>query len=328
MNLIEISNKFPTDLDAIKFFEKKRWGKEISCPYCNDSKHISKRTKDYRFKCYHCDKTFSVTTGTKLHSTNLDLKQWLFAFSLIEDAKKGMSALQLKRNLHISYPTALNMYRKIRELMMIENSEVELDDVVEMDETYVGGKPRKQANIDCLPQKKRTYLDEKIKDLKAEGFKIKKGSRRVACDVGTKRGRGSQKKVPVVGIVEREGNVIAEVMKHLTYENLKQMVNKYVDKNDSVLLTDEYKGYNRFNKIIEHVSVDHKKMFSYKGLNTNTIESFWAILKRQVIGQHHHVSARHLPEYIAETVFKFNNRNKKEGTMFDKLVRNSMLEKD
>jgi IS1 family transposase len=219
------------------------------------------------------------------------------------------------------------MYHSIRDLMSIENDKVELSDVVEMDETYVGGKPRHQSNPNCLPQQKQDKLDKKIKDLTKEGFKIKKGSRHVACAVDVKRGRGT-KKIPVVGIVQRDGDVVAEVMRHTTYENLKEMLNKYVDKKDSVLITDDYKSYNKFNKIIEHVTIDHKEMYSYKGLNTNTIESFWAFIKRQIIGQHHHVSAKYLPKYVAETVFKFNNRGEEEGTMFEKLVKNAMLDKE
>lgn len=322
MNIVEISNKYPTELDAIKHFERVRWNKTITCPYCK-SKKIGNRNKDFRYHCKDCQKSFSVSTGTNLHNTRLELRTWLYAFSLISDAKKGLSALQIQRNLNISYPTALSMYHKIRELMMIENKEIELSNVVEMDETFVGGKPRKQANYEGIKQQRQVEYDLTLKHLKDEGFKIEKGKRKVKSDIGIKRGRGSEKKTPVVGMVSRDGDVIAEVMKNLTYNNLKSMVNKYVDKDNSVLFTDDYKGYNKINEIIEHVKIDHHKMYSYKGINTNTIESFWAIVKRQIIGQHHHVSVKHLPKYVAETVFKFNNRNKDD--MFDTLVKFSML---
>ncbi|NVN95712.1 MAG: transposase [Bacteroidetes bacterium] len=101
------------------------------------------------------------------------------------------------------------------------------------------------------------------------------------------------------------------------------MINKYVDKDESILFTDDYKGYRKIDEIIEYVKIDHHKMYSYKGINTNTIESFWAIVKRQIIGQHHHVSVKHLPKYVPETVFKFNNRN--DDDMFETLVKFSML---
>lgn len=322
MNIVQISNRFPTELDAIIFFEYSRWnGKKPKCAYC-DSTNISKRTKDYRFKCYDCNRTSSVTVNTLLHNTRLPLKTWLLSFSIITDAKKGLSALQLQRNLSISYPTSLKMYHKIRDIMSLENKSMdELRGVVEMDETWIGGRPRK-CKDEGLPQEKEEYLDKRYKELTAKGFKIKKGTRDVPCDINPKRGRGTDN-ITVAGIVEREGNVVAEVMDSVNYENIKKMVEKYVDEDDSVLITDEYPSYNKIGKIIEHVKVDHKRMYSYKGFNTNSIESFWALIKRQIIGQHHQVSAKHLPKYIAEIVFKYNNR--KVDDMFETLVKKSMM---
>ncbi len=320
MNIIEITDKFPTELDVVEYFEKVRWGNNPECPYCN-SAQLGVRNKDLRFHCKSCQKSFSVTTKTQIHNTRLPVRRWMFAFSLITDAKKGLSALQLQRNLNVSYPTAMLMYRKSRELMAMENKDVRLDDVVEMDETFIGGKPRPQANPTGIKPKKREKLDAQLKELKEDGFEIKKGKRRVAHAVDVKRGRGT-KQIPVVGIVERNGDVVAQVMRKLTYQNLKTMVEKYVDEDDSVLITDEYRGYSRMHNIIEHVKIDHHKIYSYKGLNTNTIESFWAVVERGIMGQYHHVSAKYLPSYIAEFVFKFNNRNNDD--MFETLVHNSM----
>jgi hypothetical protein len=126
----------------------------------------------------------------------------------------------------------------------------------------------------------------------------------------------------VTGIVQRNGDVIAEVMTNLKYPELKKMVEKYVREDESVLITDQYRGYSKMNAIIDHIAIDHQRLYSYRGVNTNSIESFWAIVKRGIIGQYHQVSARHLPNYIAEFVFKYNNR--KDDDMFDTLVKNSM----
>ena len=159
--------------------------------------------------------------------------------------------------------------------------------------------------------------------MKQDGFKIEKGKtppKKPSVDV--KRGRGTDK-IPVVGMVQRDGNVVAQVMQNLTYRNLKQMVEKHVKKDDSVIITDEYRGYSRFSEIIEHVKIDHnKRLYSYKGINTNSIESFWAIVKRGIIGQYHQVSLKYLPDYVQEFVFKYNNRNKDD--MFITIIRNSM----
>lgn len=325
MNIVEISNKFPTELEAVSFAEKMRWGKTPKCTYCKSEK-ISKRTKDLRYKCYKCDKTFSVTVGTQIHDTRLPVKTWLFALSLITDAKKGLSAKQLQRNLSISYPTAHKMYMQIRGWMSIENStNSELEGIVEMDTAYIGGKPRKQKNPDCIPQQKVEKLDERIKELKEAGVKFK-GKRGFVKCTPSKRGKGT-KNIPITGIVERNGNVFAEVTKTLNADVVKKLVKKYVKEDDAVIVTDEDTAHNKLHTIIEHIAIDHKRMYSYKGVNTNSIESFWAIIKRGIIGQYHKISPKNLPDYIAEFVFKYNNR--KEGEeMFETLVKNALQNKN
>jgi len=166
MNLIEITNRFPTELDAIKHFEKVRWKKKPKCSYCS-SDNIGGRNKDGRFHCKNCNKTFSVTTGTNIHNTRLQLKIWLFAFGVISDAKKGISAKQLERNLGIHYETAWVMYHKIRELMSIENEGISLDDIVEMDTTQID-KDRRKFQSDKGKPNPIPELDRKIKKYKGQ----------------------------------------------------------------------------------------------------------------------------------------------------------------
>lgn len=317
MNLIQINETFPTELDCVQHLETVRWGKKPKCAYCQ-SANLGVRQKDNRFTCKDCRKTSSVTVGTALHRSKVPLKTWFYAFAIITDAKKGVSALQLQRNLGISYPTAWNMYMTIRGLMVDEHGK--LDGVVEMDETYIGGKPRKNAKM-MLTETEKDKLDTKLYDLKTD-FDISEGEyKKRYPKVKPKRGRGTTK-IPVVGIVQRDGNVVAEVMQTLTARNLKKMVQEHVKEEKAVLLTDDYSGYKRFSDIIEHIKVDHQRMWSYKGINTNSIESFWAIIKRGIIGQYHQVSPKYLPNYVAEFVFKYNNR--KEDDMFETLVQNAM----
>ena len=328
MNLIEIGDNFPTEPAVVEYFEKFRWPVIKRCPYCK-SFWLSERRKDLRFYCEECKKGFSVTVNTYLHDSRVPLRTWLYAFSVVSDAKKGLSALQLQRNIGVHYETAWSMYHRIREFMIMENTSIEeLDEICEMDETYVGPKPRK---FNTGETKEPTHalkipeLDQRIAELKKEGIKFRRKKGNPAKPAkNVKRGRGTNK-IPVVGIVERDGNVVAEVMRTLTYKNLSEMVQKYVDEDDAVLVTDEYPLYNKMEQIIEHVKIDHQKLYSYRGVNTNTIESFWAIIKRQIMGQHHHVSPKYLPKYVAETVFKFNNR--KEDDMFETLVENCMRER-
>ena len=149
MNIIEIANKFQTEFDCIRYFEKVRWGDNITCPYCNSILHF-KRARDNRFHCKKCKKSFSVKTETLLHDSRLPLKTWMFAFCLISNAKKGLSALQLQRDLKVDYKTAFNMYHKIRDIMSIENDGVTLNDVVELDTKLIDVSMRK-----CQAEKKR-----------------------------------------------------------------------------------------------------------------------------------------------------------------------------
>ncbi|MCF8459578.1 MAG: IS1595 family transposase [Flavobacteriales bacterium] len=321
MNLIQINEAFPTELDCIVHLEQARYGKKPKCGFC-DSVNLGVRLKDHRFTCKDCRKTSSVTAGTALHRTRIPLKTWFYAFAIITDAKKGVSALQLQRNLGVSYPTAWNMYMTIRELMVEDNGK--LDGVVEMDETYIGGKPRKNAKM-MLTEGQKEKLDYKLYDLKQD-FEITEGEyKKKYPKVKPKRGRGTTK-ISVVGIVQRDGNVVAEVMEKLTARNLRKMVQDNVKESESILVTDEYSGYNRLSEIIEHIKIDHQKMWSYKGINTNSIESFWAIVKRGIIGQYHQVSPKYLPNYVAEFVFKYNNRH--EDDMFETLVKNAVKTND
>ena len=118
---------------------------------------------------------------------------------------------------------------------------------------------------------------------------------------------------------------MAQVIKNTKFPELRKLIDRQVKKNrkKTVLITDEGRGNLEFKKIMNQIVIEHKKMYSYKGLNSNTIESFWAIIERQIKGQHHHVDIEYLDRYVAETVFKFNNRKKDD--MFETLVKFSML---
>ena len=322
MNLIEISNNFPTELEAVKYFEQFRWGKNPACPYCG-SLSIGDRNKDLRFHCKDCFKSFSVTTNTNLHNTRLPLKSWLYAFGVISDAKKGISAKQLERNLGIHYETAWTMYHKIRDLMAIENDGIRLDNIVEMDTTTIDMSIRK-----CQVELKGTHksipkLDKEIEKYKGQ-FKFKEGDYKKPCKTGKQKTGGYASNLSVGGVVEREGNVIAHVIQNTSFAEMKKLIDDHVKKSrkETVLLTDEGRGFVRMDNIINHIVIEHKKLYSYRGLNTNTIESFWAIVDRQIKGQHHHVDIEYLEKYVAEVVFKFNNR--KNDDMFETLVKLSM----
>jgi transposase-like protein len=143
MNIIQIYKQFPTEKDCIQHLETVRWHGTPTCPYCKSGR-ATPVPKEQRYHCNNCKTSFSVTVGTIFHHTHLDLQKWFLALSLVLNAKKGVSSRQLARDLEVSKDTAWSMQMRIRDAM-IEQGEL-LSGMIEMDATYIGGKPRKGAN--------------------------------------------------------------------------------------------------------------------------------------------------------------------------------------
>lgn len=272
MNIISIYKQFPQEADCITYLEQVRWQGKPVCPYCN-SINSTHRLKEKRYHCNNCNTTFSVTVNTIFHHTHLPLQKWLLAVTLVLNAKKGIAARQLARDLEVNKNTAWRMAMKIRQAMIDTRQRNLLTGLVEMDETYIGGKPRK-------------------------------GSGQI-----NKRGRGTRK-TPVVGIMERGGKVTASPAKNgqLTTKNLADLVRRNVDTNNATLITDEFTGYIGIRRILPHEIVDHSKWYVDGFKHTNNIESFWALLKRGIVGQYHKVSLYYLPRYIDEFCYRHNYR--------------------
>ena len=285
MNIIQIFKYFPTQESCVKHLEKIRWGDKPICVYCG-STNTNPLVKELRHHCNGCRKSFSVTVGTIFHHTAVPLQKWFLLISLMQNAKKGLSACQAARDIEVRRPTVWSMMHRIRKAMKSDTSL--LFGIVEMDETYVGGKPRKKNKKDD---------DDKTPP--------------------APRGRAT-KKIPVVGMVERDGNVKAEsALKHeLKSKDLEALVRKNVDTKNSVLVTDEYKAYNNMHKLIEHFDINHSKEYVKRDIHTNSIESFWAIIKRGIIGQFHWVSKKYLNAYINEFCYRYNARETDGSNVF------------
>jgi len=236
MNIIRVYELFPTEKDCLAHLEHIRWNGKPKCPYCQ-SYHITPLAKEQRYHCNTCNTSFSVTVGTIFHHTRLPLQKWFLALALILNAKKGISARQLSRDLRVNKDTAWRIGMKIRGAMFEREQRELLTGIVEVDETYVGGKPRKGGG----------------------GY--------------NKRGRGT-KKTPVVGMAERNGKFRAEVIKNkkLNSKNLKALVRRNVDINNTTLITDEYKGYIGIQMIMPHKVVDHTIWYVNGDAHTNTVE--------------------------------------------------------
>lgn len=260
--------RFPTEDDCIRFLETIRWGKDANpvCPYCGHECTKNKR-KDDRYNCGSCHKAFRVTVGTIFHKTRQSLQQWFLLIVLMLNAKKGESGHNYARDIGISQPTMWRMTHKVRRAMATDQVPL-LQGIVEIDETYVGGKPRKPNS---------------------------------GPGTGT-RGRGT-KKTAVLGMVERGGNVKAKTIETVTRETIQMFINSGI--NNATIYSDAYPPYRKISDVI----VDHASSFvDSDGNHTNNIESFWAIVKRGLFGQFHHVKRKYLDLYLAEFSYRFNRR--------------------
>lgn len=276
MNIIQVYKQFPTHTDCIKHLEKVRWNNEPVCPYCQ-SKNQSPLPKEQRYHCNNCKTTFSVTVQTIFHKTKVDLQKWFLAISLVLNAKKGLSARQLARDIEVTKDTAWYMLMRIRKTFA-DDSEL-LEGIIEVDETYIGGKNKNRHS-----------------DKKTEGG----------------QGRGGDDKTAVVGTLQRDGKVKAQKVKDVSRKTLHGVVKQNV-KEGSTLMTDEWRSYNGLCLLYGHQIVSHAMGEYVNGAcHTNTLEGFWSLLKRGVIGQYHYVTPKYLNRYIDEFCFRYNNRDNKE----------------
>ena len=277
MNILQVFERFPTQQDCIAHLERARWGETPRCPYCTSDRTASLQ---HRHRCYACKTSFSVTVGTIFHHTHLPLQKWFLAVTLMLNAKKGLSALQLSRDLKVNKNTAWRISMQIRKAMTQSEHRHLLTGIVEMDETYVGGKPRKGGSP-------------------------------------SKPGRGT-KKVPVIGAVERGGSVTAKATRknRLKGRHLRAFVKDRIDTTNANLITDEYPGYLGMARVVPHKVIKHARWYVDGAIHTNTIEGFWALLKRGMFGQFHSVSRKHLQRYVDEFCYRYNLRGVEPDHMF------------
>lgn len=292
MDLLKVMKRFPDQESCIAHLEKIRWKGKPACPHC-ESSHVGKRTETKegrigRWNCHDCHATFKVTCETVFHGTKVPLQKWFLAISLMTNAKKSLSSHQLARDLDLNQKTAWSMMARIRSEMAKKGCAL-LTGIIEADETYIGGKPRKEN---------------------------KKEDREPA-----KRGRGTDK-TAIVGAVERGGKVVAQVAEQLTGRSILAFIKKFVRIKDAELITDEFHAYNEIGKQMKHAIINHQEQFVDGDVHTNTIEGFWSLLKRAWYGQHHHYSTAYTPLYVAEACYKYNYRN--IDSIFDKFVNESM----
>jgi hypothetical protein len=282
MTIAQFEAMFP-DEDACKgYLKTRRWPKGVHCPRCGNPKVYDLKSRQWHWQCTQCAPggstgyRFSVLVDTIFENTNKPLRDWYRVVHLMLTSKKGMSALQIKRVMGFgSYETAWSMCHKVRVALMEDIDQ--LGGIVEVDETFIGGLA------------KNKHIDKRGKG-------------------GGTGGVGSGK-TPIVGAVKRKGNVIARVIENVRADTLCDFVREAVSHKVSLLCTDQWTGYRKLNKEYPHATIDHSKdQYVIGAVHTQTIEGFWSIFKRGVMGTFHKMSAKYMPLYVAEFQFRYNNR--------------------
>lgn len=286
-SVIELIKAFPDEQTCINHLEQLRWNGNVISPFDETSKVY--KCAGNKYKCKNTGKYFNVRTATLFDNTKIPLQTWFVAIYLITGHKKGISSLQLARDLNVTQKTAWFMNHRIRNCFGIDN-DTTLDNEVEIDESFVGGK------------NKNRHSSKKVENSQGRSFKDK---------------------TPVLGMVERGGKLVVKTVENTQGETLTPQIVKSV-KETAKIYTDEWLGYKGLQRIYDHTFIKHNEGEYVNGrVHTNTIECFWSLLKRGIIGIYHFTSKKHLQRYVDEFAFRFNSRNISECSRFNLLLMNT-----
>ena len=289
MTLRELLSRFPDNDSCKAFLAKKRWPNGVECPRCTNRKVYALRSRPFHWVCKVCGGRngyrFSVISRTVFENSNYPLREWFRVIFMMLHAKKGMSAHQIHRMIGTgSYETAWYMCTRIR-AAMTDNQFIQLMGEVEADETWIGGKKK---NLHAWQRREGT-------------------------------GPWLSNKTEVIGAIARKGNVVCQMIEDSGFRTHEDFVRKVVSRNVSLVATDEAQHYRHLGTYLPHDQVNHSKAEYVRGrVHTQSIESFWSLLKRGIIGSYHKVSKKYLPLYLNEFTFRFNNR--KNPNIFDDII--------
>lgn len=292
---LHFTKSFPTEESCIKYYEKLRWNGKVVSPFDKDSKVY--KCSNGRYRCANTGKYFNVKTGTIFENTKLPMQYWFYAMFLFLSHKRGVSSCQLARDLGVTQKTAWTMLHKLRSYMECENK-AKLENEVEIDETFVGGK------------NKNRHKDKRVKRCQGRSFKDK---------------------VPVFGMYQRGGKLVAMTVPNTKAETLTPHIRKYI-KDGSIIFTDGWE-YGELKENYTQLSVDHGSGFygtmaidtntgECISVTTNSIENVWSHFKRTIFGTYYKVSKKHLQRYVNEFVFRFTTRNGTDIDRFNILLQN------
>jgi len=278
--LLDVTRYFADEDRCRKHLEQMRWGGKIACPHCGACERIYRFKDGKLFKCGECRRKFTVTVGTVFQDSKIPLSKWFVAIYIMTSHKKGISSLQLAKDLGVKKSTAWFMLHRIREMVRDKYPE-RFSGICEMDEVYLGGK------IENWHKDKRAALG--------------------------KNRHSSKHKMAVIAIVQRgEKKVAIKAVESANQKEIHDLLHKNVEKG-TTLHTDESRLYHRIWQSYFHHTVSHNQLeYVRDNVHTNTVEGFFAILRRSIYGIYHQVSPKHLSRYCDETKFRYEHREQSE----------------
>lgn len=289
-SILDLVDTLKTDNDCRIFLENLIWNDEPVCPHCGTQRSNHYKLKNIGtfnglYKCKDCRNRFTVTVGTMFESSHIPLRKWFLAIYIFASHKKGISSVQLSKDINVTQKTAWFMLSRIRH-NFTQDTDFMFENDTQADETYVGGKT---------------------------------SNRRYKKKANT-QGRSLQNKMPVFGLLS-EGSVYTKVIPNAKGATLKEIIRRNVSK-ESTLITDGWVGYKGLNEEYKHIIIEHSQgIYTKGGFHTNSIEGFWSQLKRGIIGIYHYVSFKHLEKYCNEFSFRYNTRSISDGQRFIEVLK-------